>query len=226
MLLDNGAGVRLLGFCEPSKFNFCWWDPAGDPIDAPMHIGLQSNSQRSPYSYAIEVRGSTTEPETPLAPAMGEQGDADWKLSVMGLRTLHQIEAIVGVGPWKQVGELNFDKPLTVDSVTYKMTTPGGDWLNLVTLHRSLSSDDLMTVTVVSIDGKEIRPVWTDCGGEEGDMDFSDPRRSKVKTFHLWLRKGHVVTFANFALSPNVRPPITVTRDEVLAATKNPQPVR
>ena len=57
-------------------------------------------------------------------------------------------------------------------------------------------------------------------------MDFSDPRRSEVKMFHLWLRKGHVVTFANFALSPNVRPPITVTRDEVLAAIKNPQPVR
>jgi hypothetical protein len=226
VVLDNGAGARLLGFCEPSNYNFCWWDPAGNPIDAPMHMGLQSFGLRRPYTYAIEIRGSTTEPETPLPPANGKKAAADWKLTIAGFRPSDRIETILGVGPWKDVGELNQDQSLTVDNVTYNMATMGGVRFKYARLQRNVSSNDRMTLSLVSDDGNEIGPDWTDNGPKGAEVGFSRLPQSGVKMFHLWLRKGHVVTFADFALSPNVRPPIAVTRDEVLAAIKNPQPLR
>ena len=101
VILPNGAGVHLLGFCNPKQYGFCWWDPAGDPIGAPIHLGLQSWNPRRPYTYAIQIRGSTTEPETPVPPARIQPSDGDWQLSFSALPPSHEIKIILGEGPWK-----------------------------------------------------------------------------------------------------------------------------
>jgi hypothetical protein len=219
VILDNGAGVRLLGFCNPKQYGFCWWDPNGEPIDAPRHMGLQGLGGRTPYTYAIETRGSTTEPEKPLSSTDEGQSSTDWNLSIQGLRPSHEIQLTLGVGPWKQLGELNQDQPLTIDNITYKLTDTSNDkWLQFMSIQKSVASDDIIDLTLVSKDGKETNSYWIGQSSQGAEVQFAHANNANVKIFHLWLRKSHVVTFTGFALSPNIRPPTSVTRDQVLAA--------
>jgi hypothetical protein len=234
--LPNGAGVKLLGLCQPGKFNFCWWDAAGDPIDAPMHTGLSAYGPRDfGLHYAIEIHDSTTEPNTPMPTGDDRPIDSQWRLFATSVPRSGQSTFILGEGPWKQIGELNSDQPLQVDKITYTIASKReqGDNRFRVVYNRSVSSDEMMALTVVSDQGNEIGSnagpfVNTGTNLQSASATFTKLSLDHVKTFHLWLRKAHVVTFPDFAQSPNQTPPATVTHDQVVAAAailKAAQPV-
>jgi hypothetical protein len=226
VILPNGAGVQLLGLCRPSRYNFCWWDGAGDPIDAPMHTGLSAYGPRdNGLHYAAQFRSSTSEPDTPVPSDNDRAMDQGWRLFATAVRTPASLKFTLGEGPWKQIGELNSNQPLQVDRTTYSITAKndqGNDRLR-VNFNRSVTDSDLMALTAVSDDGSEIGS-WAGAFMNEGSntrsasVVFNKLSLDHVKTFHMWLRKGHVVTFADFAQSPNERPPETVTHDQVVAA--------
>jgi len=231
--LENGATVKLLGLCRPERYNFCWWDGAGDPIDAPMQIGLLPGNIRTPsLRYGMEIHGATTEPDTPV-PANSEFAPfhSGPSLFVSSVPASGEIKVNVGIGPWKQIGECNSDKPLVVDRITYTITRkePQGDNDFYVLYKRSAEKNDIMALTAISNDGSEVGsregPIVNDGVNTKTDSaTFRNLSMDQVKTFHLWLRTGHVVSFADFATSPNEKPPESVTREEVLAASANFRP--
>jgi hypothetical protein len=151
--------------------------------------------------------------------------DSQWRAFSTAVPRSGQLTFILGEGPWTQIGELNSEQPLQVDKITYTIASKRdqGDDLFRVDYRRSASSNDLMALTAVSDGGSEIGsragPFMNEgINTRSGSAMFSKLSLDHVKTFHLWLRKGHVVTFADFAQSPNERPPATVTRDQVVAA--------
>jgi len=223
VILPNGAGVKLLGLSRPSKFNFCWWDPAGDPIAAPMGTNLSSYGGRDTgLHYTAAFHESTTEPYAPMPTGDNRPIYSRWRMFSTGVRG-SGLTFILGEGPWKQIGELNEGQALQADKITYTITSKNGD-ANYVEVEysRSASSNDVMALTAVLADGSEIGsgPDHLYEGTENrNDMAFfRDLSAYHVKTFHLWLRKGHVVRFTDFAESPNGRPPATVAHDQVVAA--------
>jgi RNA polymerase sigma factor (sigma-70 family) len=223
VILPNGAGVKLLGLSRPSKFNFCWWDPAGDPIAAPMGTNLSSFGRRDTgLHYTAAFHESTTEPFMPMPIGRNRPIYSQWRMFSTGVWG-SGLTFILGEGPWKKIGELNEGQPLQVDKITYTITSKNGD-ANYVEVEysRSASSNDVMALTAVLADGSEIGsdPDSLNEGTDNrnGGAFFSNLSAYHVKTFHLWLRKGHVVRFTDFAESPNGRPPATVTHDQVVAA--------
>jgi len=226
VILPNGAGVKLLALSRPARYNFCCWDAAGDPIDDPMHPRLSSFGTRdSGLHYTAELHDSTSEANTPMPTGDDRPVDSQWRAFSTAVPRSGQLTFILGEGPWTQIGELNSEQPLQVDKITYTIASKRdqGDDLFRVDYRRSASSNDLMALTAVSDGGSEIGsragPFMNEgINTRSGSAMFSKLSLDHVKTFHLWLRKGHVVTFADFAQSPNERPPATVTRDQVVAA--------
>jgi hypothetical protein len=227
VVLPNGAGVQILGFSRPSKYNLCWWDGAGDPI-APMHTNIGSYGARDTgLHYTIQFHASTSEPNTPLPTGSDSPRDQDWQMVSAAVRTTGPIKFVLGEGPWKQLGEINSDTPLKVDNVTYTITNKDsrGDRFARIQYTRTASSNDLMALTAVSNDGSEVGSfagafAIDAINTRTGVAMFNNLALDQVKTFHLWLRKGHIVTFNDYAQSPNQNPPPSVTPDEVLAASK------
>jgi hypothetical protein len=227
VILPNGAGVKLLALSRPARYSFCCWDAVGDPIDNPMHPGLSSFGTRdSGLHYTAEFHDSTSEANTPMPTGDDRPLDSQWwRPFSTAVPPSGQLTFILGEGPWKQIGELNSNQPLQVDNITYTIASKSGqgDDRFRVEYRRSVSSNELMALTAVSDEDSEI---GSNAGSFVNDgtnkrlasATFSKLSLDHVKIFHLWLRKGHVVTFADFAQSPNERPPATVTHDQVVAA--------
>jgi hypothetical protein len=180
----------------------------------------------------MEIHGATTEPDTPV-PADPQQApfQSSSTLFAPSVPAPGEIKVDIGIGPWKQIGECNSDKPLVVDRITYTITRKErqGDHEFYVLYKRSAERNDIMALTAISNDGSEVGSregpiVNNGVNAKTDSATFRNLSMDQVKTFHLWLRTGHVVRFADFATSPNEKPPESVTREEVLAASAKFRP--
>ena len=232
--LENRATVKLLGFSRPDRYGFCGWDPAGNPIAAPVRISADDSIRGvSNFCYVMETQESPTERPWPVRPfGFGARMDSAPRTFVAAVPASGPISTVMGVGPWTQIGSIGTSTPLKAANLTYTITGSRsfgpGFW---VTYQRSAAEHDFMALTAVRRDGKEVASdegamVGVSVSFKVHSARFFGISTDDVKAYHLWLRKGHVVSFANFALVPNQEPPQSVTRDELLAASKDFQPPR
>jgi RNA polymerase sigma factor (sigma-70 family) len=217
--LSDEKTIKLIGVARFSQGPFCWWNATGDPVSIPENPEGLWGDPGSDLKALVEIAGQDPDPEPGKEPA----SDAPFReFASLPMRLPDgSVEVGVLVGPWTEVAQLQPQKTVKVDRVSYRVADAkalanGGDF----TAHFSYaeSPDCAVYITAIGTDGSEVRAenygspntlAWRGSQAPRQDFVavFRDLRLQDVKYFRLLQRKRQWVRFAGIALEPKAQLP-------------------
>jgi hypothetical protein len=225
--LEDGKEVRLLGLCRPSEAPFCWWDADGKPIRNVSNISINYTGGPPAGLWAqVEIKGKgpqfriengpATQPMHPANPGDLPESKTFQQYACTQLPDgADKLEAGVGVGPWREIAQMNFNDEKQADGITYKLGTGSleGKSTFIFAFNHDDDANNLTALSPVGIDGKE-----TNYSGEEPFLvlsrkdinpfqniytDVQGMAMGDVQYFRLCLCKRQWVSFSGFATKPD-----------------------
>ena len=233
--LQDGKTARLVALTNPSRWPFCWWDPAGNPTtEFNGIVSFWNGELPKGVSAIIEIDGPAQEyviasptghpdfnPESPYSEVVAlaiPQTDA----------TKHTLQTGILVGPWKELARMKATDKVTIGDTAYRTSRAGsfGDTSFLVQFDISgpLVDEDVL---VAVGDGKQawrgrgnLASLSPDKSTLSDQPNFSGIPLAKLEYFKLMRRKRQQITFTGIATEPKILPPAAATSEQARAAEK------
>jgi RNA polymerase sigma factor (sigma-70 family) len=226
-ILPDGTVTRATAVMRIDTYPLCWWDPRGQPVNAPQVVPFLTQYLTHPTFMQVEVVGppEAANNSSPLAKPSAATQPSPYRLFTV-LSTGHTAHGAFWApyGPWKQVGQIEVGQSIDVNRITYALRSVSENASGevMTDLHTDQAGGDAVTLTAVLSDGREIDPANSD--GLIGKLDanpnpiFFGFKSGDVQFFHVWQRKRKLVSLPDFPQRPAQPPETNVTPEQVNAA--------